>query len=111
MLLRPLELTPRRRHRRRRVSVGLSPTLLLGVPAQSLPAGPSAQLVKTWWPGKEVEGYKKKYFAINQLRKELELWKSLPYFYTKQVLYLYGTTPCTEAEVWPGVGDGIFSGA
>jgi hypothetical protein len=54
---------------------------------------------------------KKKTFAINQPRKELELWKSLPYFYTTQVLYLYGTTPCTEAAVWPGVGDGIFSGA
>ena len=53
----------------------------------------------------------KKNFAINQPRKELELRKSLPYFYTNQVLYLYGTTPCTEVEVWPGVGDGIFSGA
>jgi hypothetical protein len=53
----------------------------------------------------------KKKNAINQPRKELELRKSLQYFYTKQVLYLYGTTLYTEAEVWPGVGDGIFSGA
>jgi hypothetical protein len=55
--------------------------------------------------------YTKKNFAINQPREELELRKSLPYLYTKQVLYLYGTTLCIEAEAWPGVGDGIFSGA
>jgi hypothetical protein len=28
----------------------------------------------------------------------------------KTGMYLYGTTFCTEAEAWPGVGDGIFSG-
>jgi hypothetical protein len=27
----------------------------------------------------------------------------LKYFYTKQLLYLYGTTLSIEAEVWPGV--------
>jgi hypothetical protein len=31
--------------------------------------------------------------------------------YTTQLLYLYGTTLSTEAEAWPGVGEGIFSGA
>jgi hypothetical protein len=52
----------------------------------------------------------KKNFAIDQPREELELRKFLKYLYTKQVLYLYGTTLCIEAEAWPGVGDGIFSG-
>jgi hypothetical protein len=52
----------------------------------------------------------KKNFAIDQPREELELRKFLKYLYPKQVLYLYCTTLCIEAEAWPGVGDGIFSG-
>jgi hypothetical protein len=60
------------------------------------------------WEG--VGCVQKKNFAINQPRKELELRKFLTYLYTKQVLYLYGTTLSTEVEAWPGVGDGIFSG-
>jgi hypothetical protein len=60
------------------------------------------------WEG--VGCVQKKNFAINQPRKALELRKFLTYLYTRQVLYLYGTTLCTEVEAWPGVGDGIFSG-